>query len=227
MRLKSRIILIIFSTLISINAVSVAANGAIELCQILKRSEVAKKIMPHSSQIVVVKALGGIKAQMTLCQRQGRGWKPAFASSFKAVVGKNGIALASEKKEGDLKTPAGLYPIGDAFGTHPLALKMDYKYITAEDKFVDDVHHKQYNQWVYGSTDAASYESMLIKPYTYGAVINYNMNPTKAGAGSALFIHLWHSPNSPTAGCIALSQKHVLMLLHWLDKSQHPYLFVY
>ncbi|MDR3442047.1 MAG: L,D-transpeptidase family protein [Legionella sp.] len=163
---------------------------------------------------------------MTLCQRQGVIWKPMFISSFKAVIGKNGVASVGEKKEGDLKTPAGLYPIGEAFGTRSLALKMDYKYITADDKFIDDVNHKHYNSWVSGSTDAKSYESMLIESYTYGAVINYNMNPTIAGAGSAIFIHLWRSPNSPTAGCIALDKKHLLMLLHWLDKNQHPYILV-
>ena len=170
--------------------------------------------------------MGGIKANMTLCQRQGVIWQPMSISSFKAVVGKNAVASVGGKKEGDLKTPAGLYPIGEAFGTRPLALKMDYKYITADDKFIDDVNHKYYNSWVSGSTDAKSYESMLIESYTYGAVINYNMNPTIAGAGSAIFIHLWRSSNSPTAGCIALDKKHLLRMLHWLDKNQHPYILV-
>lgn len=208
------------------SSVSTIANKAINDCQTLGTSQLIKKIMPHSSQIIVVKSLGGIKANMTLCQRQGVIWKPKFTSSFKVVVGKNGVAAVGEKKEGDLKTPAGLYPIGEVFGIHPLALKMDYKYITAEDKFIDDVNHTHYNSWVTGSTDAKSYESMLIEPYTYGAVINYNRNPTIAGAGSAIFIHLWRSPNSPTAGCIALDKKHLLMMLHWLDKNQHPYILV-
>jgi L,D-peptidoglycan transpeptidase YkuD (ErfK/YbiS/YcfS/YnhG family) len=180
--------------------------------------------MPHSSQIIVVQSLGGIKANMTLCQQQGVAWKPMFKSSFKAVIGKNGMVLGKDKKEGDLKTPAGLYPIGETFGTHPLALKMDYKYITADDKFIDDVNHAHYNSWVSGPTDAKSYESMLTEPYTYGAVIKYNMNPTTAGAGSAIFIHLWQSPNSPTTGCIALDKKHLLIMLRWLDKNQHPYI---
>jgi len=147
--------------------------------------------------------------------------------SFRAVIGKKGLASIGKKKEGDLKTPAGLYPIGVAFGTRPLALKMDYKYITAEDKFIDDVTSKQYNTWVSGSTNAKSYESMFIEPYAFGAVINYNRNPTIAAAGSAIFIHLWRSPSSPTAGCIALEKKHLLRLLHWLDKKQHPYILIH
>lgn len=210
----------------SANSVSNATNKALRICQTLSTSQLIKKIRPYTSQVIVVKSLGGIKANMTLCQRQGVIWQPMSISSFKAVVGKNGVASVGGKKEGDLKTPAGLYPIGEVFGTRPLALKMDYKYITANDKFIDDVNHKHYNSWVSGSTDAKSYESMLIESYTYGAVINYNMNPTIAGAGSAIFIHLWHSPNSPTAGCIALDKKHLLRMLHWLDKNQHPYILV-
>lgn len=163
---------------------------------------------------------------MTLCQRKGAVWKPMFTTAFSAVVGKNGIAAIGKKKEGDLKTPAGLHPIGEAFGTQPLALKMDYKYITANDKFIDDINNKAYNTWVSGPTDAKSYELMLIEPYIYGIVINYNKNPIIAGKGSAIFIHLWRSPHSPTAGCIALEKKYLLMILHWLDKAQHPYVFV-
>ncbi|MBL7481511.1 L,D-transpeptidase family protein [Legionella sp. 27fs60] len=217
----------VFAVLMSTNAVSLAAHRTNDACQILSSSKQVKKIAPHSSQIIVVKSLGGIKAKMTLCQRHGALWKSKVTSSYPAVIGKNGMALLGTKKEGDLKTPAGLYPIGEAFGTQPLALKMDYKYITADDKFIDDVNHKRYNTWVSGATDANSYESMFIEPYTYGAVINYNMSPIKKGAGSAIFMHLWRSPNSPTAGCIAVEKKHMLTILHWLDKAQHPYILVH
>lgn len=212
--------------LISTNKVSIAANQTKDACQVLGISNQVKKIPPEISQIVVVKTHDSIKANMTLCQRQGARWKARFTPSFRAVIGKNGIASIGEKKEGDLKTPAGFYPIGEAFGTQPLALKMDYRYITADDKFIDDVNHKRYNSWVTGSTDAKSYESMHNEVYLFGAVINYNMNPTRAGAGSAIFIHLWRSPNSPTSGCIALDKQHLLMMLRWLDKAKHPYILV-
>lgn len=227
MSYKCHISLVIFAVLVSTNSRLMAANKANDACQILSTSRQVKKILPHSSQIIVVKSLGGIKANMTLCQRHRATWKPMFTPSFSAVIGKNGMAAIGKKKEGDLKTPAGLYPIGEAFGTQPLALEMDYKYITAADKFIDDSNSKRYNTWVSGSTDAKSYESMLIELYTFGAVINYNMNPVIAGKGSAIFIHLWRSPNSPTAGCIALEKKHLLMMLHWLDKAQHPYILVH
>lgn len=79
---------------------------------------------------------------------------------------------------------------------------MDYKYITANDKFIDDVNSKRYHTWVSGSTNAKSYDPILIKPYRYGTRINYDMHPTIAKKRQCYF----HTPNSPTAGCIALKK---------------------
>ena len=132
----------------------------------------------------------------------------------------------SSKKEGDLKTPTGLYRIEWTFGTEPLALKMDFKYITAEDKFIDDPKHKDYNTWVNGTTDALSFETMTHPLYKMGAIINYNMQPIIPGAGSAIFLHIWRSEQEGTAGCVALSEKHLLQVLRWLDKTQHPFIFI-
>ncbi len=54
-----------------------------------------------------------------------------------------------EKKEGDGKTPSGIYPLGPAFG---YASSMDtglaYRQATDNDFWVDDVRSLQYNQWV-------------------------------------------------------------------------------
>lgn len=179
-----------------------------------------------TKQVVVVQSLDGFKAKITACQRQNKTWNQVLALSFVGTIGKNGVAPIGEKKERDLKTPAGLYAFGDAFGSQPLALKMDYKYITSEDKFIDDPNHKEYNTWINGKTDAKSYEPMLIKSYKMGVIVNYNMNPITPGAGSAIFMHVHQAPNMPTAGCIAMDESNLLALLHWLDKKQHPYIFI-
>ncbi|CAM2761107.1 Uncharacterized protein conserved in bacteria [Legionella steigerwaltii] len=187
---------------------------------------VALKDVPESSsQVIVVHLIKGFEAEVTACKKQKHEWKQQF-DSFPAVVGKKGIAPIGKKQEGDMKTPAGLYPLGEAFGSKPLALKMDFKYITSDDKFIDDVSHKSYNTWVRGDTDAQSYESMLIDAYKMGVVINYNMNPVVPGAGSAIFIHLWRSINVGTYGCIAMDEPHLLRLLHWLDKKQQPFIYI-
>lgn len=196
-------------------------------CQVLSAKPWRDQISPQSSQILVVTHLQGIKAKLVLCQKHGVKWNPVFLRAFDGVIGKNGLAPLGFKKEGDLKTPEGLYPIGETFGTAPLALKMDYKYITAEDKFIDDLTHQAYNTWVFGQTDAKSYEKMLIQAYALGAVINYNMNPIRPGSGSAIFIHLWDSPQTPTSGCVALGKRNLLKVLYWLDKAQFPFVLIH
>ncbi len=181
---------------------------------------------PTTKQVLVVEAMGGIKAELIACT-WNKQWQPSlFTTPIQAVIGKQGLATVGSKKEGDLKTPAGLYPLEWAFGTKPLALKMDFKYISDEDKFIDDPHHKHYNTWVNGPTSAQSYEPMQIPLYKMGVVINYNMKPIVPGAGSAIFLHIWRSEQQGTAGCVAMSEKHLLQVLHWLDKKQHPYIFI-
>ena len=63
-----------------------------------------------------------------------------------------------------------------------------------------------------------------IDSYRYGFVINYNMNPVVSGAGSAIFFHVSH--NSPTAGCVSVSEDKVLDYLARLDKSKNPYILI-
>ncbi len=182
--------------------------------------------LPQSTaQIVIVKPVTKIEADIILCQRQEKHWEQVLPA-FRGVVGGAGVASIGEKREGDMKTPTGLYSLGDAFGWEPLALKMDYKYITVEDKYIDDVNSKDYNTWVTGKTEAKSYESMLIPVYKLGVVVNYNKEPVVPGAGSAIFMHIWKSATAPTAGCIATDEHHLLATLHWLDKKQHPFIFI-
>ena len=99
MSYKSHVLLVISAILMSTNSVSMPANKTKDACQVLNTSEQLKKIQPYPSQVIIVKSLGGIKANMTLCQRQGVIWKPMFTPAFSAVVGKNGIAGIGKKKE--------------------------------------------------------------------------------------------------------------------------------
>lgn len=192
------------------------------ICRVLA----TQTIPVASKQVVLVQPLEGVKALLNACElRQGK-WSSLWTTTIPAVIGKKGAASLGEKKEGDLKTPKGLYPIGPAFGSQPMALKMDYKYLDTQDKFIDDLHSKEYNTWVHGKTLAKSYETMLIPLYKMGAIVNYNMNPIIPGAGSAIFIHLWRSENQGTAGCIALSEPHLSALLYWLDKQKNPLIYI-
>lgn len=177
------------------------------------------------NQAIVVHPVkkGCHQAQLSAWQRQGKSWHRLFFVS--AVIGRNGLALPGEKREGDGKTPSGIYPLGPAFGYAPaIATGIDYKEIGDFDFWVDDVRSMQYNQWVNGTPAARSFERLkrLDGLYQYGIVIGYNINPVIPGAGSAVFMHVWRRYNSPTSGCVALSQRYLRKILRWLDRKNQP-----
>lgn len=177
-------------------------------------------------QILVVHSLEGFKVAITACEKVGSAWKQVFASPFPGVVGKFGLTPAQDKKEGDKKTPMGLYSLGEVFSPQPIAVKMDFKYITSDDKYIDDSNSEYYNTWVTGPTNARHENMSDSDLYKLGVIINYNINPVTKGAGSAIFIHTWNSFDRYTTGCVALDENNLLSIVRWLDKKQHPYIYI-
>ena len=145
---------------------------------------------------------------------------PAFTGS----IGEMGFAAIDEKKEGDGKSPTGIFPLGMAFGYDPsVETKMPYRQATDDDFWVDDVNSEDYNKWVKGEPNAASWEKMKRDDdqYKYGVVIEYNMHPIVKGKGSAIFLHVWKSGDS-TLGCVSMSEEMILSILGWLDPAKKP-----
>jgi L,D-peptidoglycan transpeptidase YkuD (ErfK/YbiS/YcfS/YnhG family) len=144
------------------------------------------------------------------------------------VCGKAGIT--TYKIEGDCKTPLGLFNIGHAFGAtlKPQDIKIPYRQITQDDKFIDDPESDQYNTWVVGNTDAKSYETMkrLDNQYDLGLVIEYNMHPVVTEKGSAIFMHIWENNKKGTAGCVAMDKNNLLDIIGWLDPTKSPHLYI-
>ena len=55
--------------------------------------------------------------------------------------------------------------------------------------------------------------------YDIICVINYNINPTVANKGSAIFLHIKKGNYKNTKGCIALKKNHLLKLLVSIKKN--------
>jgi len=136
-----------------------------------------------------------------------------------------GATAGPHKHEGDGKSPAGIFPIGTAFGFPPADsmawLRLPYLPLTAATECVDDTASSYYNSVVartaVPSVDWHSSERMrTIGQYRLGAVVAYNRPPVKAG-GSCIFLHIWGGPASTTSGCTALEQNELARLLEWLD----------
>ena len=177
-------------------------------------------------QAVIVRnsSKGYQKGVLTKWQRLDGNWI-SIDSPIEVVLGKNGFAPIGEKQEGDGRTPSGIYHLGTAFGYGSSAdTKLKYHQATESDFWVDDSQSPQYNQWVSGKPEAKSFEYLKRSDdlYKYGIVIEYNTDPIVPGKGSAIFIHIWRGPGQPTSGCVALSESHLIRLLHWLDQSLNP-----
>jgi zinc D-Ala-D-Ala dipeptidase len=143
------------------------------------------------------------------------------------------------KKEGDGKSPAGVFGLGPAFGlaTQPMpGLKLRYLPLTASIECVDDAGSKFYNRLVNRFSVAADWHSSehmrdVGKAYRWGVVVDHNGGgelaqsaPPVPGAGSCVFLHIWGGPTHGTAGCTAMAPTHLETLLSWLDPARKPLL---
>lgn len=181
----------------------------------------------HSSQAIVVMARAPNEPHASLATYSfdGDHWKKTMGP-VGAVLGKRGISL--HKREGDMKSPAGVFYIGRGFGSaaKPADVKLPFTRTTQYDYWVDDPTSADYNRWetYFGDPDMQwkSYERLRIPAYEYAAVIRYNMEPTRKGRGSAIFFHIWPGPDGFTAGCTAVSKENVLKVLRWLDPAKRP-----
>ncbi|WP_240620279.1 L,D-transpeptidase family protein [Peribacillus acanthi] len=182
-----------------------------------------------TDQVIIVKA----KPNSTTASVQGfekinGQWMASF-QPIPAVIGKNGIG---KTKEGDGKTPVGAFQIGNTFGwaKSPTNMKMPYKQTNKFHYWVDDVTSNDYNKWMYytgnPSTRWKSFERLLHPLYKYSFVIRYNDQPIVKGKGSAIFFHVWKGPTSYTAGCVAVSEKHTVNILRWLDENKKPIIVI-
>ncbi len=180
-----------------------------------------------SSQIIVVSSEkdGQNKAKVETFEKTIGGWIKSL-SSMNAVIGEKGFSL--NKKEGDLKAPAGIFRIGTAFGTidKPSYMRLSYKKTSKNDYWIDDVSSQDYNNWVEFEGDPysrwKSFEKLKITSYKLAFVIEYNRNPVVKGKGSAIFFHIWQGPNISTKGCTALSEVDISKLLSWVDPGKNP-----
>ena len=136
--------------------------------------------------------------------------------STRAAVGKTGVR--ADKREGDLATPAGDFPLLQGFDRSdrveppPTALPM--RALQPNDAWVDDPADLRYNHLV-ETPYPAHVEPLWRKDEIYDliVVIGYNMFPTKPGLGSAIFLHVARKTYSPTVGCVAISRAALLGLL--------------
>jgi len=170
-------------------------------------------------------------------------WK-AVGEPFEIVVGRSGLAwgvgLHQEqkegaiKKEGDGKSPAGIFKLSSAFGFADKKetgwLKIPYTFVEESTECVDDTKSNHYNRIVdkfkVGDFDWDSSEKMLKvgEQYRWGIVVAHNAEPPKKGDGSCIFLHIRADNKTGTSGCTAMENANIETLLKWLDEKKKPLL---
>ena len=198
-----------------------------------------RDLIDASQQLVVVTSNNwdDIQGRAQRYERDGSTFRKS-GDSFAVVVGKHGMAWGKGtfepgagpvKREGDGKAPAGVFPLGTAFGFDSSAsTKLPYLALTPSTECVDDSQSTRYNELVDGAAiakDWNSSEHMRSEDVLYrrGIFIQHN-TPATSGAGSCIFFHIWRGPTSPTAGCTAMDTADITRLLDWLDPGQSPLL---
>ncbi len=226
----------------------VVAVSAVSLALAQGREPAA---LHESTQILVVTTAdwNGVDGTMQAYKRPQahKKWK-AVGAPIAVVVGKNGLgwgagvattgdigphgALDPVKKEGDGKSPAGVFRLSTSFGyaaQAPAEWKMPYVSLTPSVECVDDAHSKFYNRVLDRATvlpDWSSSEDMLNSggAYRWGLVVDHNTDPVTPGVGSCVFLHIWSGPGRGTAGCTAMEEEKIETLLAWLDPARKPLL---
>lgn len=184
------------------------------------------KQLDGALQVIVITPAAGIQSKTSAYEYrpQEKRWVRVLGP-FDSVLGSHGFAAPGAKREGDGRTPSGIYAVGDAFGyAEKIDTRLRYRQSGSEDFWVDDVESPNYNLWVHGNPNAKSFEKMHRNDrlYSAGIIVEYNTAPIVKGAGSAIFLHVWRSGSKPTAGCVAMEEQNILALLRWLDPAQKP-----
>ena len=147
---------------------------------------------------------------------------------FRCCIGKNGSTKC--KKEGDKKTPKGIFKIENLYfrkdrKEKPLTLLRCIE-IRKDMGWCDDIYFpKKYNK-LFKIEKKIKHEKLKRRDNKYDFLIpiQYNFKKPVPGKGSCIFIHLTKD-YKPTAGCIALKEKDFLIMLKLIKKNSRIKIF--
>lgn len=194
--------------------------------------------------LVLAEHVDRVPAEVWLLHRESSGspWK-THEGPLPANLGRNGVGWGAgepklpnpggfpDKREGDGRSPAGIFELPWAFGTRPASevtgVQLPWRECTETLRGVDDVNSRYYNrivdEAVIPDKDWKSAEIMRRPDGLYDEGVAIAHNPAnRRGAGSCIFLHIWRGPGKGTAGCTALARENVAAILRWLDPSKSP-----
>lgn len=201
--------------------------------------------LPEHRQLIVVTAPGWNHhaGRLSRFELQGTQWAPV-GQVAEVNLGRRGLAWGRgltpigksglRKKEGDGRSPAGIFALGTAFGAERTLPEgaQGYPYLAAgpSNYCVEDVRSEYYNQLI-DANDVATRGwqrwSALARSdglFDWGVFVEHNTTPTRVGRGSCIFLHVWRAKGVGTSGCTAMPIETARALVAWLDVERRPLL---
>ena len=214
----------------------------------------AFEIPGQTRQIIVGVTNGwaGNKAQLRRFTRKSGVWTSLDAEPITAVLGPKGLAWGRglnpvpggaissaggvgskrTKREGDKRSPAGVFSLGKAYGYDPIwsaRTKLDYVTVTPADLFIEDTSSEFYNHQIRLDHPAASAWELSQQmeqtdpAHRLEVVVDHNTPRPIRGAGSAILLHIWRQNGKKfTTGCTAMADTDMESIVRWLDPGAHP-----
>ena len=140
---------------------------------------------------------------------------------FRCCIGEKGKFIM--KKEGDFKTPKGIFKIENLYFRKDRIKKPKTQLKCIEIKknmgWCNDRKSKDYNKLIKTNTKY-THEKLFRKDEKYDLLIpiKYNFKKPIPGKGSCIFLHLTKN-YKPTKGCIAIIKKDFLIILKLIKKN--------
>ncbi len=185
---------------------------------------------------------------LSLLEKQRDGQWARVMGPFPGRLGRNGCVWglglhansrkATIKKEGDWRSPAGVFALGGLWVTHKTPVQHDRRIplvqVGPNDLWVSDINLPHlYNRHV--RLDHPARTTWELKeqmrqtdyPHSIKLLICHNTWETEGrpipGAGSSIFFHIWRREGaSPTAGCTSMAESNLRAIIARLRVKRNP-----
>lgn len=200
----------------------------------------------HCAQAIIGIADNWNSSQVTLSlvEKNAKGQWVRVLGPYRGRLGRDGLVWglglhknprnATTKREGDWRSPAGIFTIGGLWVTNKKEVRRNsripYVQVGPADLWVSDPAYPHlYNRHVRldhpAHTPWERKEQMRQNDYAHSIklLIGHNTASPKVGAGSSIFFHIWRRDGgAPTAGCTALDEQNLRNIIARLRPDRTP-----